>query len=114
MSGREGKLNGGASEAECLASIADWYLVYELDISGASGDIDLTEEGGDYEGLVLKQVGNLSTTANATVKFKQANDTSTTITLPIGIMGNTGKLPAIHTIVQTGTSDNLLLYFQKR
>jgi len=107
---KEGILSGGQYEVEALRSMADWYDCRELDISGESGDVVIATK---YEGLVCKGILNLGS-SDATVVFKTQNNQGSSVSFPLSAGAFSGKLPSIHTIVQSGTDDDLLLYFQKR
>lgn len=96
-----------------LASMADWFTIKNLDISGEAGNVVISTK---YPGLVCKQIGNVGT-SDATVIVKYDNGLGAagdddTFKLAANY-GASGKLPPIHTIVKSGTSDDLRLYMQK-
>ena len=106
--GKEGDLSNTYGEPTSLASMADWYTVKAVNISGLTNLTTLTS----YPGLVLKMFGNKSQSTNAFVKcVTTQNDT---IIVPVMAGSSTGKLPPIAFVFKTGTSDSLLFYFQKR
>lgn len=91
------------------ASMADWYTAKVLHISGESGNVVVaTKYGSTYR---LKDIYN-NAGSTATVKFVCRNVSTDTVTMKIAEYGHSGKLPPILTIVQTGTSDSLVLFFQ--
>ena len=115
--GGEGGLGEGCGQTmdSCLNSMSDWYTIRALDISGAAGDIVVSTT---YPGLVLKQFGNAgaaTVVANIIVKINEGGTVGSAITLHCPADGGvTGKFPPIHTIVKSGTSNSLILYFQKK
>lgn len=91
-----------------IASMADWYDVKNLDISGESGDVVIATK---YEGLLCKQIHNYGA-GTATVIFTTERDSTVTIKIPT--LQTSPKLPSIKSIIQSGTSDDLVLFFQKK
>lgn len=110
--GSEGNISSNMkTEAQNLASIADWYDIRKLDISKETGDVVIATK---YPGMVCKRIMNLSDSGAATIIFKtKTNSAGTAITMSLDSRGDTGKLPEVYSIVKAGTADNLLLWFQK-
>lgn len=108
-----GDLSPGAVEdyKRAIASMADFYDMKELDISGEDGDVVIeTKYGAGYE---LKDIHNAGS-GTATVKCKTYRSQSTTVTIKIPTLLRSGRLPNIHTLVKSGSSDDLVLFLQKR
>lgn len=97
------------SEAQNIASMADWDDVRELDISGEDDDVVIATA---YPNMVCKGFKNLSSSSAATVIFTTKSNPDVNVTFPLEAGEFSGKLPIIEKIIQTGTSDDLLLYFQ--
>ena len=91
-----------------IASMADWYDVQNLDISGESGDVVVATK---YPGLLCKQIHNYGS-GTATVIFTTVRDSTVTIKIPA--LQTSPKLPSIKSITKSGTSDDLVLFFQKK
>jgi hypothetical protein len=107
---KEGNIGSNMKEsAQSIASMADWFDVRELDISGEAGNVVIATK---YPTMVCKGFKNLSSSAAATVIFTTKNNSEVSVTFPLDVGEFSGKLPQINSIVKAGTSDNILLYFQ--
>jgi len=109
--GREGVLTAGsADERESLASIADWYTAQSYSISGETDSVITVTA--NWPGYVLKGFYNTDTSDYATARLiTVAGDT---VAFPIGKAAFSGRVPPVGKLMKNGTSDNLILMFQKR
>jgi hypothetical protein len=103
----EGLLNNEDMQRN-IASMADWYDVANLDIAGESGDVVIETK---YPRLECKQIHNYGS-GTATVIFTTKHGSTVTIKIPT--LQTSPKLPSIYSITKSGTSDDLVLFFQKR
>jgi hypothetical protein len=114
----EGKLQTERTSADYgIASMSDWYDMKPLSISGESG----SHIGGGYlvvstkwEGCVVKGFHNAHATTDAAIIVKTAQDSAVDKTIRLASQGYSPKLPAISHIKVTGTSDDLIVFLQKR
>jgi hypothetical protein len=95
------------TEADDLASMADWNDMQDLDISGEPTNVVIATK---YPNLVLKSFHNHGSSAATILGTTQYNSTFTLV-IPVG--GFSGKLPSVKTLTQSGTSDGLTLFFQR-
>lgn len=107
----EGNLNAQSSDIDRdIASMADFWDMKELDISGESGDVVIATK---YTGCVLKEIINEGGSV-ATVIVQTVRTPATSITLKIAANGGrSGRLPSIYSITKSGSSDDLVLLLQK-
>lgn len=98
------------SKDEAIVSSADWFNMHNLDIAGEAGDVVVATK---WTGEVCKGFHNYGA-STATIKVYTVQAPSTEITLSLSAGGFTGKLPAIETIVQSGTSDDLVVFTQRQ
>jgi hypothetical protein len=111
MATREGTIGpAGYSMGECLQKMSGWYDWKELDISGETGNVTVATK---YPQLSLTGILNNNADA-ATVIVRTVVTPGTSITLTIPANTPMYPIPPIATIIQSGTSDNLILMFQKR
>ena len=116
--GIEGALSlQSVSLKEAVVSMADFFDFYELDISGESGDhiVDgylIVKDKWDKCVAKAFHNTNASTTATIIVQTSQGGDVDKTIKVPAE--GYTPKLPAITKIKVAGTSNDLVVFVQKR
>ena len=108
FAGREGEIQNNLPPEQSLASMADWYTVKAINISGLTDITMLTT----YPLYILKMFSNQSSTTNGKVKVITVQGDTVTVSVMAG--QSTGKLPPIKFVFKTGTSDSLIWYFQKR
>ena len=89
-----------------IASMSGWYDAANLSIQALADIVVETT----YPGMALKQFGNKGSGV-ATIVCTTARGTSLTVKCLVG--QTTGMLPKITNITKSGTSDDLVLYFQK-
>lgn len=106
---QDGLLEAGPGRA--LSSIADFYDMKNLDISGEAGNVVIETKYGD--GYELKEIHNNGSSV-VTIILMTARTPATEITLKLAAYSRSGRLPKIHTIKQSGTGDDLLLFLQFR
>ena len=117
--GIEGALSlQSVSLKEAVVSMADFFDFYNLDISGEVGKDHIVDGylivKDKWDKCVAKAFHNTnaSTTATIIVQTSQGGDADKTI--KVSAEGYTPKLPAITKIKVSGTSDNLVVFVQKR
>jgi hypothetical protein len=114
MATEAGKIGTATGENEVVAiqRMSSLYDMRALDISGQADDVTIATT---YPGMILVNIVNQSASDPATVIVKTAATPGTALTLKIGqYKCYPIKLPEIATIVKTGTSDTLVLCFQKQ
>lgn len=106
---------GTESDGHDLASMADFYDMKALDISGEEGDVVIeTKYGAGYE---LKEIRNNTAQAGDVIlrtMREHLADGTTDITMKLSAYQRSGRLPKIYSLTQTGTMDGLILFLQKR
>lgn len=101
----------GSNEERNRASIADFYDMKALDVSGeAAAFIIETEYGDGYE---CKEIMN-NTAAAVAIVLQTVRTPGTPITLNLNAYQRSGRLPKIYSITKAGTDDGLLLFIQRR
>lgn len=100
---------------QMLAQMSNFYDSYALSISGLSapnivaGSLDMNVwKPGEY----IYQIHNAGT-AEAVVIYKNGATSPENITIRLASGQFSGKLPGIRYIVQSGTSDSLVVFTQK-
>jgi hypothetical protein len=106
----QGLWNNGYNADMSLRLMSSWYDWTELDISGESTNVTVSTK---YPTLALRGVYNNNATA-ATMIIKTVVAPTVSISLVIPAYTALYPLPPIATIVKSGSSDNLILMFQKR
>jgi hypothetical protein len=102
----------GENEVVAIQRMSSLYDMQLLNISGETDDVAIATR---YPGMILVNIVNQSASDPATVIVKTAATPGTELSLKIGqYKCYPIKLPEIATIVKTGTSDTLVLCFQKQ
>ena len=95
---------------ESLASMADWYDLRSLDVSGISGaSVEIATQ---FPGMVCKGFMNVSG-GDGNIIVNTAHNSSTNLTIPIDDGKTTPKLPQIKTIIKSGSVSTVLCFLQK-
>lgn len=116
--GIEGALSlQGVSLKEAVVSMADFFDFYNLDISGEAGDhiVDgylIVKD--KWDKCVAKAFHNTNASTTATIIVQTSQGGGVDKTIKVSAEGYTPKLPAITKIKVDGTSDDLVVFVQKR
>ncbi len=110
----DGNIQAGRSAEHCLRQMSRFYDCKALTISGESGDVVIATK---YPGMDLVNIFNVAASA-ATVIFKtlaSGGSAAAEVTTKIASYNcNAFQLPPVYSLTKTGTSDSLILLFQKR
>lgn len=98
------------SEAQSLAAISGVHHVELLNMSTEAGNVVVATK---WPGSICRFFKNAHASAEATVIFTDKVAPTAEIPFPLDAKEFSGLLSEIHTFVQTGTSDNILVYLQK-